>query len=130
MLRTPSRVQFAVVCAARVGRPPVAQDKPSSARRRKDRRLKRGPYPEKMRRLVQALGIVTYTKRCANAPQGYPETRSCTRSERRRMVNFHLVGNYRALIIVQRFDAGDREIPIVQFGQRLLQSGVQVVLKG
>ena len=46
------------------------------------------------------------------------------------MVNFHLVGNYRALVIAQGFDVGDREIPVVQFGQRLLQGGVQIVLKG
>ena len=45
------------------------------------------------------------------------------------MVNLYLVGNHRTLIIAQRFDIGDRKIPVMQFGQRFLQSGVQVVLK-
>src|SRR6267154_2489308 len=45
------------------------------------------------------------------------------------MVNLYLVGNHRTLIIAQRFDIGDRKIPVVQFGQRFLQGGVQVVLK-
>jgi hypothetical protein len=45
------------------------------------------------------------------------------------MANFHLVGHHRALVIAQRLDIGDREIPIVQFGEGFLQSGVQVVLK-
>ena len=35
------------------------------------------------------------------------------------MVNFHLVGNHRALVIAQRLDVGDGEIPVVQFRQRL-----------
>src|SRR6266478_5598006 len=45
------------------------------------------------------------------------------------MVNLYLVGNHRTLIIAQRFDIGDRKITVVQFGQRFLQGGVQVVLK-
>src|SRR6266853_4246712 len=45
------------------------------------------------------------------------------------MVNLYLVGNHRALIIAQRFDIGDRKITVVQFGKRLLQGGVQVVMK-
>ena len=40
------------------------------------------------------------------------------------MVNFHLVGNHRALVIAQWFDIGDRKIPVMQLGQRLLQGGV------
>src|SRR5882762_330872 len=129
MARTPSMVQFADVCAARIRSPPAAQHRLTIAKRRKSRRLKRGLYPVKMRQFKQALGILTYTKRCANAPQGYPETSSCLRSERRLTVNFHLVGNHRALVITQWFDFGDREISAVQFRQRLLQRGVQVILK-
>ena len=45
------------------------------------------------------------------------------------MVNFHLVGNYSTLVIAQWFDDGDGEIPVVEFGQRLLQGGVHVILK-
>ena len=40
-------------------------------------------------------------------------------SEPALVMNFHLVGNHRALVIAQRFDVGDREIPVVQFRQRL-----------
>ena len=36
------------------------------------------------------------------------------------MVNLYLVGNHRTLIIAQRFDIGDRKIPVMQFGQRFL----------
>src|SRR5712692_1460249 len=129
MPRTPSRVQLEVLCAASVRSPPAAQAKPTSTRKGKDRRLKRGLNPVRMLRLMQALGILTYTKRCASAPQGYPGTNFCGRSERRLIANFHLVGGHRALVIAQRLDIGDREIPIVQFGQSFLQGGVQVVLK-
>jgi len=45
------------------------------------------------------------------------------------MANFHLVGEHSALVIAQWLDIGDREIPIVEFGQSFLQGGVQVVLK-
>src|SRR5258708_12259603 len=129
MPRTPSRVQLEVLCPASVRSPPAAQAKLTSTRRRKDRRVKRGLNPARMPRLMQALGILTYTKRCASAPQGYPGTNSCVRSERQLMANFHLVGHHRALVIAQRLDIGDREIPIVQFGEGFLQGGVQIVLK-
>src|SRR5712664_2445547 len=82
MPRTPSRVQLEVVCAASVRSPPAAQAKLTSTRKGNDRRLKRGLNPVKMPRLIQALGILTYTKRCASAPQGYPGTNSCVRPER------------------------------------------------
>src|SRR5258708_37687524 len=127
MPRTPSRVQLDVVCAASVGSPPAAQAKLTSTTRRKDRRLKRGLNPVKRQRFIQALGILTYTKRCASAPQGYPGTNVCGRSEPRLIANFHLVGVHRALVIAQRLDIGDREIPILQFGQSCLDGGLQVV---
>src|SRR5260370_30854677 len=126
---TQSGFQLEVFSAGRVGTPPAAQAKLTSTRKGNDRRLKRGLNPVRMLRLMQALGILTYTKRCASAPQGYPGTNSCVRSERQLMANFHLVGHHRALVIAQWLDIGDREIPIVQFGEGFLQGGVQVVLK-
>ena len=78
--------------------------------------------------LMKALGIVTY-KIDARARSHVTREHSCARTEPRLMVNLHLVGNYRALVIAHWFDPGDREIPAVEFGQRFLQRGVQVVLK-
>src|SRR5260370_38283968 len=129
MPMTLARAKLEVVCAARIRRPPAAQAKLTSTRKGNDRRLKRGLNPARMPRLMQALGILTYTKRCASAPQGYPGTNSGVRSERQLMANFHLVGHHRALSIAQRLDIGAREIPIVQFGEGFLQGGVQIVLK-
>lgn len=45
------------------------------------------------------------------------------------MVNFHLVGDHRALLIAERFDFGDGEISTMEFGQRFLEGGMQIVLK-
>src|SRR4029077_20917001 len=114
MARTPSSVQLA--CAARTRKPPAAQHKLTSARKTICRRFKPGLYPLKMRQGQQALGILTYTKRCANAPQRYPEQTSRVRPGPPLMVNFHLVGNHRALVIAQRFDVDNGEIPVMQLG--------------
>src|SRR6266567_6946266 len=129
MPRTPSRVQAEFAWAAGILIPPAAQHRLTSAKiSRKGRRLKRGLYPARVRMLMKALGIVTY-KIDARARSHVTREHSCARTEPRLMVNLHLVGNYRALVIAHWFDPGDREIPVVEFGQRFLQRGVQVVLK-
>jgi hypothetical protein len=69
-----------------------------------------------MRLQMQVHGIVTYTKRCANALQCYPEAGGQARAKLWLVMNFHLVSNHRALVIAQRFDFGDRKISIVEFG--------------
>jgi hypothetical protein len=85
------------------------------------RRLKRGLDPWMTRWPLQALGILTYTMRCAGALRCYRRTSLCVQIRKLPlMVNLHLVGNHRTLIIAQRFDIGDRKIPVMQFGQRFL----------
>ncbi len=45
------------------------------------------------------------------------------------MADLHLVGNYSALFVAQRFDPGDGEVSTVQFRQRFLERGVDVILQ-
>src|SRR2546425_5273384 len=116
MAKTPSRVQAEDACAARVRGQRAPQYRLTSAKTTNGRRLKRGLDPWMIQWLIQALGILTYTLRCASELQCYPGTSFCVRSKPRLMVNFHLVGDHCALVIAQWFDIGDREISAVQFG--------------
>src|SRR5258708_39006041 len=75
---TASSVQVEAACAANVWEQTAAQQRPIRAKIINSRGLKRCLIPAKMR-LVPAFGILTYTKRCANAPRCYAGT-SCLRS--------------------------------------------------
>src|ERR1700740_2136063 len=104
MPRMPSRVQFAVACAAIDRRPPALQHRLTSAKRRNGRRLKRDPYPLK--------DAAVYTS--SRNPNIHKEMRerdakgtAGTRYAQpwpRLTADFHLVSNHSSLIIAERFD--------------------------
>src|SRR5215469_4275296 len=45
------------------------------------------------------------------------------------MPDLYLVSKYCALVVAQRLDFGNREVAVVQFGERLLQCGEEIVLQ-